>query len=647
MPSIADFPITKYQRQYIQAPLEVDLLAFFMVAKDEILELLSKADEERWNADEFTAEVDMLLDGTSDRVEFQRMVEKARGFPDYTIRQRKDGYWHIKIPNQGWKICGGPDHADVKAILAAAGIARPPHIIPYDPNAPDGAGASLHPSQEPEKKKRQELDDWRRKDPKAFVSAIAHGIENQHGPHPIFDKSDIKAKLLHGTLDPDELLDLAKQFNVDPPDKWENMDRKEKLAEDREKFINELLDGRDRIHGKQDRQGLLRRYRQMGDDQLLRRADQYMPKGPESLKREAEEKAKKQAEMKAVDDRKDQIKQEYGLQKDKIKDLSYADAVRQHRDVIVLRIIHAEDFDNVAELEHRMNSYKNLNTAALVRRAEMHLGEDKVHKVHAMAAKQANLKKVYTHKSQMYHPAEEHLYDAPEGATSRVVLGDAAQGNVNVTYQVFLKDANGNEKPAVWKSYANQPLNRGHRIRAGIPDEEQWLRERGAYEVNAIVGLGNSPPVVLREFGADGAGAMMDFVEGKPWCAAGAQYHDFPKEEWQKLALHGYLIGTEDMHAKNYMADLKNKKLNCIDNGLTLPEKRDYYRNNAHEALITNHDCDLPPAIADLVTVEKRDKAVKAMEFLGIDKKAIEWMKKRFDYVITNKALPKGNDWGV
>jgi hypothetical protein len=640
MPSIADFPITKYQRQYIQAPLEVDLLAFFIVAKDEILELLAKAEEDGWNADEFTAEVDMLLDGTGERIEFQRMVIKARGFPDYTMRQHKDGYWYIKLPGKGWRMCGGPNDSDLKAILAPAGLARPPHIIPYDPAAPDGAGASLHPSEEPAKKRKEALMQWRKDDPDAFHSAIAHAVEAKVGGHPLFNKDDIKAKLAHGTLDPDQLAEIADQYGVEPPNKWEDLPKQEKMKQDRDRFIDEIMAVRNKNKrlSPTDAQRVKDRYKGYDDDNLLERARIYLGEGPETKKRAAEEKARKLANAKAVDDRKDELRKEYDADRSKIKDLSYKQAAGQHPSVLIKKILWAEDFDNVAALEKQMSAYKKMNTSALVRRAEMHLGRDDVHEAHQLVKKQAEYKKILTGRSRMHdEKAEAHLAESPEGSKPREILGSPSLNNVNITYKIWLKDAQGNETPAVWKA-ANKEYK--GKVRNGIPAGEQWIRERGAYEVNAIVGLGNSPPVVLRDIPGDGVGACMGFVPGRPWCEAGADYIDFPANEWKKLALHGYLIGTEDMHAKNFMADVKTKKLYCIDNGLTLPEHKEWYRNKAHDKLRAYGDLDLPDEIADLVTEEKRDKAVAATKHLGLGQDAIDAMKDRFDYIIKNRELP-------
>lgn len=108
---IPGFKVGKNEYERISTPLELDLISYFHVAMEAVSELIGRSVKEGWEPEQLLAEVDMLFDGTNDRIEYQHEVAKARGVKDEpgTRRQRKNKYWYIKKPDGTWTLCFDPN----------------------------------------------------------------------------------------------------------------------------------------------------------------------------------------------------------------------------------------------------------------------------------------------------------------------------------------------------------------------------------------------------------------------------------------------------------------------------------------------------------------------------------------------------------
>jgi hypothetical protein len=298
--------------------------------------------------------------------------------------------------------------------------------------------------------------------------------------------------------------------------------------------------------------------------------------------------------------------------------------------------------------ERKRREYKQLNAAGLVHRAKMFIMNDEVADKRKIKEENLKYEKEVTPKEDFYKAGSEERL-AKGTPTDKEKLGG---GHINEAVVINLGTPSGGKHKAVWKARngEHEGVARGE---GNIPEKAQWKRERAAYVVNAIVGLDNSPPVVIRNVEGEGVGAMMDFIpDAKTWDDGGAVYEDFPKSEWQKLALHSWLICNTDMHAGNFMYNKKEKKLFAIDNGLAFPERNQFgefigYRCKPHRFLQLHNHLDLEPDILKLVTPGKKVRVMQELERLGFPQKTVDIVAWRFDYILKHKALPEylGDDF--
>jgi hypothetical protein len=89
------------------------------------------------------------------------------------------------------------------------------------------------------------------------------------------------------------------------------------------------------------------------------------------------------------------------------------------------------------------------------------------------------------------------------------------------------------------------------------------------------------------------------------------------------------------------MVDNASKKIFIIDNGLTLGEFHQSYRNEPHEQLENHGHLKIEPDIMKLITPEAKARAIAALKKTGMNDKVCERVGRRFDYVINHGELPQ------
>ena len=241
--------------------------------------------------------------------------------------------------------------------------------------------------------------------------------------------------------------------------------------------------------------------------------------------------------------------------------------------------------------------------------------------------------------------------------------------NVNVTF--FNKLENG--LSVVFKPHkmgldpAGPAMGRGAFYDFSVRETE---REKCAYELDRVLGLGMTPPVVVRNDiipreemqklmktgkGARAAaaagykggdhktkGSAMYLVSGcKVW-----EDHDFNGEhlsslpentrfDMQKLACFDFITGTSDRHQRNWMVD-KNNNLIAIDHGLCFPWTKDTsvrdplykFRSEPFDQVVDEGQGKIDNKILDHLKTIKKDQLLGVMKSYGLEKEGEHcWMR--------------------
>ncbi len=353
-------------------------------------------------------------------------------------------------------------------------------------------------------------------------------------------------------------------------------------------------------------------------------------------------------------EKKKKLAEEHGVMPEIAKpagwhEMEYGDRINADKDAFIEDILNRRNLVGPAR-KNKKDQYERLRKDALIDRAKAYLGEDQVEQKRKKeeaaknaAARAEKFKNILTKPESMLQPEKEKKI-----LNADVVKFKPASGGCNGAQIVDMKTPSGAAVKGVWKAEAKERDDPGVNRYGNIPGKTQWVREHMGWELNHILGLDNHPAVVFRDVKGEGVGAMVEFKDGyKPLNEVlhGAGYKEFPKEEWQKIALHGFLACTCDGHGGNWMADVENKKLIVIDNGLAFPEQVEIgewkgYRCNPHKKITDNGDLNLGEDIVNLMTPEKKQKIVEAFDKHGIGGIAKDIFSKRWDFVVKNKRLP-------
>lgn len=581
---IAGLKIGKADYARIATPLENDLIAYYTCAMDASLELVEQALREGWPPEQLVTEIDMLFDGTADIIEYQNEVLKARKLAG------------IDNPNVAKAVHEGGDGSIRKWGDGYYHLKLPngKWILAHDPNGRNGAAKN----NELYAKHKADAPGGGAKRPAKPVDPDAGKYKRPGGP--VVDKP-------------------SKEHTADRA----NRERKEWLDDNEAEFDRELAHqiNAEHPHPLLDTAKIVDMVRGMPDEEKLAHAEKHKIEKPVDFpddwdKKDWEEKFKENKKLFV-------------------------------REIIAARFGAKVKGDEAKQVAAR---YMKLDWPGLNQRAVNNIGRDLVaikRRADAAAAhdKAMNeiLKKAVTSKDQYKRPAiEMHLAEAP--LIDHVPLGKGMNG----AEKAVLKTPSGKLVSAIWKARNKESKgDAGFHRYGNFPAEMQWHRERLAYVVNDIIGLNNSPEVVIREVPGEGIGAMMQFIpDAKDWATAGASYSDFPKVEWQKLTMHAWLLCATDMYGANFMADKKTKKLYAIDNGLVIPEERQFgeytgYRCHPHKYLYEHDDLEVLPEVMDFLTPEKKAKVLQEIKDSGVGEKGQKIVEWRWDYIVKHKKFPK------
>lgn len=116
-------------------------------------------------------------------------------------------------------------------------------------------------------------------------------------------------------------------------------------------------------------------------------------------------------------------------------------------------------------------------------------------------------------------------------------------------------------------------------IRGSITNRDfpQSERDRAAYELDRIVGIGTTPVTVVREHNGERGSVML-------WADENLKVAGDRTEHTMRAAILDYLIGNTDRHGGNYIKD--GGGLHTIDNGLTFPNSDSELRSQLVDSVV-------------------------------------------------------------
>ena len=683
---IPGFKVSRADANRLATPLELDLVAYFNVALDAVSEKMEKAVVEGWTPEQMIAEIDMLFDGTADRISYaDEFVQKGQGLPAGARRfWPSDGHWHIKQKDGAWldeydghmskpganaghrhqlNSAGGGNEKDPQRALGQAG---------KEPEEPEAQVASEPKAEEPKVKnprakkqaklyegkewKHLEIRDKNRLDPDRLKAELKAEYKKKHG----LDSNDLNIQRIDRLPDHDieymanKFAKLRKKPMEVGDEDWAKMPFVDRVNANKKRMIEELAQAR---YGNNPNPGPheLRRIRQF--KRQLNHSDaagiaeygkQYLGKDPGS---------KPTADLPQP--------KNHIADKD-WKAMGYHERAREDRPRLIHEILDAREANGGPKKAGELKKFHKKSDDELANYAHRYLGEgastekrsaarvayEKAEKERKQKEKDEQNRRfaelVKEAVTQEHHyvvkAKEEPLIKADPEVAKAKLLG---HGHINAVYGIPFKTPSGKDEKLVFKPQAEeyaQDVRRGN-----IPPKTQWIRERLGYEVNAIVGLDNAPVAVVRDVPGMGIGAALNNLEAEDWDGAGLGFQDVPRDEMKKLALHHFLVCNTDGHGRNLMVNKAQKKIYAIDSGLAFPENEEYgnfqgYRNWAHKNLENLGDLDLPDDIKNLVTEEKKKKVLEKIDQYKFPKFTRDLIEKRFDYVIKNGRLP-GVDW--
>jgi len=195
-------------------------------------------------------------------------------------------------------------------------------------------------------------------------------------------------------------------------------------------------------------------------------------------------------------------------------------------------------------------------------------------------------------------------------------------------------------RPAVWK-----PRQRLRDIRHGnVPPGTEWKRERLAYVVSEVLGLGIVPATVVRVL--DGTlGSLQDYrVGAAPWKGSGFRYEDVGVRDWQKLTLLDWVTCNTDRHRRNWLVE--GERIWAIDNGLTFPERGEWgpfrgYRSRPHQLLSEHGDLKLLDDVRRSLTGEAKAEITRELLRFGVGERGRQIFCRRWWYLVLTQAFPE------
>jgi len=165
-------------------------------------------------------------------------------------------------------------------------------------------------------------------------------------------------------------------------------------------------------------------------------------------------------------------------------------------------------------------------------------------------------------------------YEPTVFPTTPLEIGDLKDSNLlgggfNVTNIVGIEHG-GKRFKAIFKPVDGENWSQ----RATISNEKFTLAEREnlAYEIDNKLGIGMTPPTVMRDFGKGKGSAQMwvDDASGQ----FGWQGRGLSPEENFKINLFDYIIGNTDRHGGNYLRVKANGNPVLIDHGYSFPDPK-------------------------------------------------------------------------
>lgn len=335
--------------------------------------------------------------------------------------------------------------------------------------------------------------------------------------------------------------------------------------------------------------------------------------------------------------------------------LTYEEKVKKNKKLAIQQLI-KRDFEymgirynpkNPAHNKLLLGYMNNRNDESIVRNMLDKMGPDPVQEERSRKQLLQDLKKVLEHltKGDLARTGKQKFIASADVEDIQPLKAN----NVNDVKLLILKDKDGNEGKAVFKSITGEsPFD----LREGnIPVKQQWKREYLAYAADQALGLDIVPAVTFKEVNNE-PGIAMDFVDGVTWAISREDVRDKVKlGEWEKLAFFDWVIGNADRHSGNWMVD-NNGKLYAIDHGLSFPEKKnihayqgikssamEYLRDAQEKAGVTQ----LSDSLLSKLTPEAKGKIIDEMKKMEVGGKAIELFEKRWDYLVTHKNVPVKN----
>jgi hypothetical protein len=693
---INSLKISSADADRLASPLELDLIAYFNIALDAVSEKMETAIKAGWTPEQFIAEVDMLFDGTGDRISYaDEFVEKGAGLPAGARRfWPSDQHWHRKLKDGGWldeydghmskpganighrhqlNSAGGGNEKDAPRALGQkgkddAGLEALPEEKAEELKAEEPKEKKPRAKREaklyngkpwvelgPQEKAKEDLERLRDEYKKAYMKKWG------------YNENDREIKDIDN-FDEAKLGDRAKMFNkfrAKPKkyteDDWGKMGFGERIRADRSRFIKQLLAEHDKKNGrdlnnrwdKRRHNRDKRNLQQYGDANLAEAAKNVLGRNPSSLPTDQLPKPKND------------------IPEEEWNKLGYLDQAAHDRQRLIFNILAARKHDDPTyDDKAGRRKYMKVDDANLARYAHRYMGAGKDtkersaerieyeereasrRKKEAEEQKKRRIEQDERRAEQLKYAITkpEHYLDQPR--ESKLIDNDPPHtsvnkiGHINEVAFPTMKTISGGSVKAVWKPLSGENTKH-HDVRGpNVPDKSQFIRERSGYVVNKIVGLDTSPVCVVRDVPGEGLGAMMERLDAEDFGKSGMRMEDIPTKEWQKLALHHWLVCHLDAHPGNYMVNKTKKELYPIDNGLSFPEDSEWgnfkgYRSRPHQYLVEQNALDLPAELKNLVTAEKRDKVLEHLDQMKYPQSTKDIIKKHFDYVINTGRLPK------
>lgn len=249
-----------------------------------------------------------------------------------------------------------------------------------------------------------------------------------------------------------------------------------------------------------------------------------------------------------------------------------------------------------------------------------------------------------TKRAEYYVPEELKL---AEGTIRANVALSKSERGVQATYRLKVKPPDSNKVfTAIYKPAEGEADERPGAIDPGTA----YRRERAAYEIDQLFGLGVVPPCVIRVIGGK-PGSVQTWVAGETAFETGddAWTGEADRDEVKAIAVLDYLTQNTDRHTNNFMVDRHSgrpeNKLWAIDHGYAFPHDADigaaYYLSRPHQWLESVKDVSIPKDLLGRMKRIDPNHLKGKLQRLGIEETAIAGVVARFRQLLTTKKLPK------